>query len=38
MRNSNHEEFKISELKDVIVEGNQNNKDIEYLEMFCGAN
>ena len=33
-----NEEFKISELKDVIVEGNQNNKDIEYLEMFCGAN
>ena len=30
--------LKISDLKQAIIEGNNDNNEVEYLEMFCGAN
>ena len=30
--------LKISDLKQAIIEGNNENNEVEYLEMFCGAN
>ena len=30
--------IKISDLKQAIIEGNNENNEVEYLEMFCGAN